>query len=474
MSDETQEPSHRSEGTTASERYLVRLASHSFLSMWSYANPYTDEGRSKAKGDGKELCDLLVVFGNDIFIFSDKHCEFQVGPSIELAWARWYRRAVEKSVRQVLGARSWIRRFPNRIFIDKACEERFPLPIPHAQDAKFHLIAVTRGAYEACSAFFNGQSTGSLMINTGIVGDMHQQNPFTIGHVRGDGTFVHVFDELTLNVVLSELDTIRDLVDYFTCKEKFLCCPNRVVMATGEEQLVAMYLAHIDSDKRHGFFEVPDNITSVYVEEGRWEDFICRPEYLAKKKADKVSYAWDSLIEHLISEGGSGFQEDRKRDLATIEPALRVLASEPRLARRKLADQLLDALSKDVPAGSRFLRVGYSKDTDETVYVFLVLPKPPFINSYIEYREVRSAMLLACCKVARLRVKTARRIIGLATEPKGNRGSSEDLAFLDFEVNPWDADMENEARILQDRLGILVDGQANYYERHDDEYPKST
>ena len=84
MSDETQEPSHRSEGTTASERYLVRLASHSFLSMWSYANPYTDEGRSKAKGDGKELCDLLVVFGNDIFIFSDKHCEFQVGPSIEL------------------------------------------------------------------------------------------------------------------------------------------------------------------------------------------------------------------------------------------------------------------------------------------------------------------------------------------------------------------------------------------------------
>ena len=54
------------EGTTDSERALTRLARKAFLTLWSYPNVFTDEGRAGGKGDGKELCDLLVVFGNDV------------------------------------------------------------------------------------------------------------------------------------------------------------------------------------------------------------------------------------------------------------------------------------------------------------------------------------------------------------------------------------------------------------------------
>jgi hypothetical protein len=46
------------------------------------------------------LVDLLVVFGTDL-LFSDKHCAFQPDVDIKVAWPRWYKRAIEKSARQV-------------------------------------------------------------------------------------------------------------------------------------------------------------------------------------------------------------------------------------------------------------------------------------------------------------------------------------------------------------------------------------
>ena len=48
---------------TSSERYLTRLCRRSFLRLWSWPNIYRDQhwGGSAL---GKEVCDLLVVFGN--------------------------------------------------------------------------------------------------------------------------------------------------------------------------------------------------------------------------------------------------------------------------------------------------------------------------------------------------------------------------------------------------------------------------
>ena len=64
---------YKSDGITPSERYLSKLCRRSFLGLWSYPNLHTDDGRKAEKGVGHELCDLLVVFGNNVIIFSDKH-----------------------------------------------------------------------------------------------------------------------------------------------------------------------------------------------------------------------------------------------------------------------------------------------------------------------------------------------------------------------------------------------------------------
>jgi hypothetical protein len=47
----------KSSGQTQTERYLS-------LGLWSYANPF--------KADGKELCDLIAVFENHVFLFFDR------------------------------------------------------------------------------------------------------------------------------------------------------------------------------------------------------------------------------------------------------------------------------------------------------------------------------------------------------------------------------------------------------------------
>jgi hypothetical protein len=69
-----------------------------FLSLCSHAGIYRDHGKSGTR-DGKEVCDLLVVFENHVIIFSDKDCGFPNAGDLRLDWSRWFRRAVENSAR---------------------------------------------------------------------------------------------------------------------------------------------------------------------------------------------------------------------------------------------------------------------------------------------------------------------------------------------------------------------------------------
>jgi len=114
----------RAEGVTSAERYLQRRCEHSFLSLWSYPSVFRDQ-KTRRKGDGKEICDLLVVFGDDILIFSDKSCAFPETGNLQLDWSRWFRRAVLDAAKQGWSAERWLREHPDRLFLDRPCERPF-------------------------------------------------------------------------------------------------------------------------------------------------------------------------------------------------------------------------------------------------------------------------------------------------------------------------------------------------------------
>lgn len=253
-------PVVRSEGLTPSERYLKRLCDRSFLTLWSHPNLYID------KGTGQELCDLLVVFDRHVIIFSDKSCQFPDTGNLKTDWLRWFRRSVAKSAKQVFGAERWIRSHPDRVFVDAQCQQQFPLAFPPVEEIVFHRIVVALGAGDRCRDHFGG--SGSLVLSPMVqAGDAGEALPFTVGDVSPDRGYVHVLDDVTLDIVLGELDTVADFTEYLSSKEQ-LIRSGRLLSAAGEEDLLGYYLRNVKQNIRD--FGSSDSAEVIVIDEGFW------------------------------------------------------------------------------------------------------------------------------------------------------------------------------------------------------------
>lgn len=370
---------HRSEGVTDAERYLHRLCQRSFLSLWSYPGLFRDQRTGKG-GHGKEVCDLLVVFRDHIIIFSDKDCSFPNSGNVPLDWCRWLRRAVLKSAEQVWGAERWIKSFPDRLFLDRACTQRFPIELPDTSKAKIHRVVVAHAASDRCKEQFGG--SGSLMLDPSVVGPIHDLDvstarPFVIGDLDPSRGYVHVLDDTSLDIVMRELDTTADFIQYLTKKEVFFRS-GRLMFAAGEEELLAFYLQQLNDQDEHDFI-VPPEKTHVGLLEGLWRDFMQHPRRIAQIEANDVSYTWDRLIETFNHHILAGTSYGPKVPFSEREQAVRMLAVENRTVRRFLAKSLLQLLESSSTA-KRSTRVLLPPRPGSPFYVFLLLPHLPSIS----------------------------------------------------------------------------------------------
>jgi hypothetical protein len=458
----------KQDGVTGAERYLKQLCDRTFLSLWSYPGVYRDQGQTAGSREGKEVCDLLVVFGNHVIIFSDKDCKFPDSGDLRLDWCRWFRRAVMKSAEQVWGAERWIRSHPDRLFLDRRCSRPFPIDVPNPAGARFHRIVVAHDASRRCRDLLGG--SGSLIIDPGIVGAHHCEGddvrPFRVGQIDPRRGFVHVLDDTSLDVLLRTLDTISDFVNYLARKEAFIQS-GRLAFAAGEDDLLAFYLKYLN-DQGEQDFVVPDGVDGVLIDEGLWEEFEAHPQRLAQVRANEVSYAWDELIEKFNHHILAGTWYDRfKATARDREKAVRMLAAECRTARRGLAQSLLGLVAASFADGRQLRRVMLPMRPGGPFYAFLLLPHPPFAPEE-EYREVRGKLLEALCMVVRLKYPEAQDIVELATEAGDVRRRSEDVLYLDGRT--WSDEMQAEAESLRRDLGLLTNPTGPFHVRVQ-EYP---
>jgi hypothetical protein len=428
--------------------------------LWSYASVYRDQhwGHPGNK-EGKELCDALVVFDNEIIIFSDKDCRFGSSGDLRTDWGRWYRKAIERSAYQILGAERCIKQNLNKLFLDRSCTVPFPITLPDPSTARFHRIVVAHDGSRACKEQFGG--SGSLMIRSDIWEDEHLDNPFTVGNVDKRG-YVHVFDDTTLDIVLQTLDTITDFVAYLRKKEEFLLTHR--VAAAGEEELLALYLKNLNKNGEHDFV-VPGGYDALSFTEGLWEAFVGNPQRKAQIEADQVSYMWDRLIETFAHHLLAGTQCFGTGGISEQEVILRVMAREPRTRRRFLSNELKEKL-QDTPADQRAARIVLGRKPNEPFYVFLLFPREAG-PSYDEYREIRRTLLVAYCAVVRLRNPTALDIVGIATESGAPAKRTEDAIY--FDGRHWSRSEAEHAKQMQDEFGILKD--VKYRAGTEHEYP---
>jgi hypothetical protein len=444
---------HEYNELTESEKYLTHLCKHTFLNLWSWPHIYRNQRWNG--GEGKEVCDLLVVFENNIIIFSDKYCKFPNTGDLILDWSRWFKKAVYKSARQILGAERWIRQYPDMLYLDKNCTTPFPIDLPTPEESIFHRIVVAHGCSNRCQKELGG--SGSLMINPHVVGKQHFDTkservvPFMVGNIDENKGFVHVLDDFTLNIVLKTVDTISDFICYLAEKQR-LFESGKQFMAAGEEELLAYYLQKMNENGKH-YIEYPQDFDFLSLDQGLWEEYQENPGRLAQLEVDKASYAWDRLIDtyskHVLD--GTLYISSSPK-VSDHEIALRFLAKEPRTRRRMLANSLF-AVMERANHEIRSARVIQSQSQNEPYYVFLALERKKN-GSLDEYRTVRKNLLSSYCRVTKLKFPEAKHIIGIATEPlRYGESRSEDLAYLN--ATDWDEEEERNAREIQKEMNLL-------------------
>jgi hypothetical protein len=440
-------------GSTESERYLSHLCEKTFLKLWSHPNPYRDQGQSGSTTDGKELCDLLVVSGDDVIIFSDKYCEFKDSGRLGLDWERWYKRAIQRSAEQIFGAERWVLNFPDRVFLDKRCTRTLPLPLPARDRVKIKRVVVAHGAANKCREIMGG--SGSFMLHS------ERSVPFTIGDFDRHRGFIHVLDDMTLDIVLSELDTIADFVRYLERKET-LIRSGKTVVAAGEEDLLSYYINHMGIDGHD--FVFPGEQNHVSFDEGLWQRLQGDPGYIRKKEADKSSYLWDEIIQFVADFALRGeLLAGPDVPLTRIDQILRIMAREPRTSRRLLSQGLIEQMSA-APPGLISIRTHLSRDSNERAYISVFMPSRDETT-----RQCRRAYLSNYCFVAAWKLRQVKAIVGIATELGIERKTrSYDVGLV--QISEWTPELEAQAEELQKKMDIF-DKKLVHKAASVDEYP---
>jgi hypothetical protein len=458
-------PIIRSEGVTLTEKHLIGLSENSFLNLWSYPNPFREQKFSSGS-EGKELCDLLVVCPPHIIIFSEKNIKWP-DKLLDVAWSRWRKKAILKAFDQIRGAERWIKTFPEKIFLDSSCEIKLPVDLASEEDLIFHRIVVARGAGEHCKEYFRSNSK-SLVLDPNMKGNVEQKSePFVIGDLDPDGNFVHVFDDGSLDIVLSELDTISDFTRYLQKKESFLRS-GKLGRVHGEENLLACYSWALNEQGEHDFVLPEGNDSSkgkINIDDTLFKHMHEHPQYLAKQKANEVSYLWDDVIRNFTKHVMAGTIVgigDYNCNISDSEMSLRIMALEDRLSRRAHSIGIYEAMTSFVEKKQeRFFRMmlpGILSEDNDTGFYILILKYLDWMDEYGGqefYRKYRAMLGHSYLRAMLIKEPKLACVVGIVLQPNDeNGGSSEDLYY--GKQQEWLEDEINSVRKLCDELGIGI------------------
>jgi hypothetical protein len=390
------------------EEFVLQICTRTCLSMWACNNPYAEQG--------KELCDILIVCDPDVIIVSVKDIHLNTEKEVA-GFDRWERKAIDDSVRQIYGAE---RSLATAIKV-RLKNGAHGLDLPPLADRKIHRIAVAFG------------SQGQVPIKSGDFG-------------KG---FVHVMHEHSFFHLLTELDTITDLVNYLAAKESL---PSRcaLVVEGSETNLLGMYLFN-----NRAF---PNGTDFIVVEDTVWSELNQRPEWKRRKEADEPSYAWDRLIEMLADPRAKSI-EGAQPELNDLELALRSMARETRFYRRILGGALREFLTS---AKAKKLRSRAIVSPSGVIYVLVYFTAADDLKH-------RTPELALRCAAARKKAGRGEIVVGIGIgEHEAGKGSTSDLVYLC---------PENWAEFIAKAEGAL---QASGYfaesfaqKSHHDEYPNS-
>lgn len=372
---------------TPSERYVSALCKKSFLPFWSFPNPLGKKG--------KELCDVLVICGNDIIIISIKDIKISDHPDESIQYDRWQKKAILSSIDQIYGAERFLKTVDEITIKDRETS----IKLPPKEQRSIYRIAIAFGRKE------------NFPLETGNFGN----------------GFVHVFDEESTFTVLNELDTFPDFINYLKAKERFLF--GRTIVVPKEVDFLALY---IQTSFDFGFN--PDYIT---IDDNLWSEYEKSDEYKRWQREIQKSYVWDKFIIQLYKT-----HVEEKSDITNrtdLEIATRTINLEPRINRIELGMILEDALNKKLKA--RMIKLPESNHT----YVIMPLNHKNW-NSKERELQLR-------CVVARKENPHASIVVGIAIGKSPAGELMFDIVY--FNIPELREELIEKVEVIKDELGYF-------------------
>lgn len=281
------------------ENFVNDLAYKSFLKYWCYPNPKNENG------DKKEISDLLIIFKDVCIIFSVKNYEFKGNHE------RYFNNTIEKATRQLNGAQKTLFKSGT---VNIKHPERQEETFPKESINKIYKVIVNLG---------EGLGFYELSKNSKY------------------GDLITIFDKDTFSVIINELDTIPDFIDYID--KRCLLFKNKDVKAIQYESLNNLkdndykYLSKIENDfvyingtekdllsyffkNTRNFPEIlNDNTNGIILDiKYSWENYKQSSKTIKKDKADKVSYFVDNFVKNEVLKFDYELKEDLAKELLSL------------------------------------------------------------------------------------------------------------------------------------------------------------
>lgn len=344
---------------TPSERYVANLCQKSFLPFWNFPNPVGKKN--------KELCDVLVVCGNYILIISVKDIRMSNHSDENIRYERWVKKAIEDSAKQIYGAERFLKT-TDEVYAKNRTNK---ISLPPKGERIIFRIAIAFGS----------------------------DNTFPLPYGDFSQGFVHVFDEESTSILLSELDTITDFTKYLTDKVQFL--KGKYFSMPKESDFLAFYI--------QTSLDVDEKVDSIVSDGGLWDSYIESEEYSEWQNLLPQSYIWDYMITQLHNYHITIETTDEHRN--ELEEAIRVINQESRINRIELGGILDNAIQRK--SSARMLRP--LKDANHC-YVFMPLTSKNW--------EGKEKELELRCIVARMENPSVEKVIGIGF---GNNSNGQDV-----------------------------------------------
>jgi hypothetical protein len=424
--------------TSESEDYLTKITNSAFLKPWTIPNPFFRVG--------KEISDVLVPFGKDVILFSDKACRFNIDADVEISWSRWKRAAIDESIKQLKGA---VRRLdmPNcTIFTDHKAQVPLAFDVPPPNERTYHLIAVVR------------PDRDPNIIPAGWHGlrysDETETTLFQIGPRFVGNHFVHVFDGATIEHLLNHFDTGPDFIAYLKSRAAVLATRPGVSF----RELDLLSLATLNWMNGEGFTLSLDAAEKKMLSFGLWEVYSSSDRALHTRQESGASKVIDRLIQHFHDEYLSGRNANtEKQDHNRHEEAMRHLASEDRFARRAITASLKSILD-EAEQHTFWASTVPSPSHARVRYVWLAYPKKPSDWTEKYFEEFLQSRLAQYLLVAGDTFKPEI-LIGFAVP---NRSADDNLLLIQIlDASIQNEETKSEAAWLRDN-GIFRDLEAEH------------